>query len=194
MYSHGQVRVLECLSESQMLRKPSRCSSRGISPRHRQCIGIQFPWCQMQQTHCDVNIIRCRKTAHHQMHKDSYHDMSSDDNHTSWLWSNHIYKMKEKQKKRRKPEHCWSGQGVWTPKEAITGAVGAYHAIECMSQHGSHADLSYLPSVWHNPRHVGPTDLLLRMSLHAECELSLPWLLHYVLVHLPFWAVLFVWC
>ena len=48
--------------------------------------------------------------------------------------------------------------------------------------------------VWQNPRHVGPTDLLLRMSLHAECELSLPWLLHYVLVHLPFWAVLFVWC
>ena len=28
--------------------------------------------------------------------------------------------------------------------------------------------------VWQNPRHVGPTDLLLRMSLHAECELSLP--------------------
>ena len=48
--------------------------------------------------------------------------------------------------------------------------------------------------VWQNPRHVGPTDLLLRMSLHAECELSLPWLLHYVLVHLPFWAVLFAWC
>ena len=143
--------------------------------------------------------------------------ISSDDNHTSCLWSYPIYKIKEKQKKKEKSqllEHRCTvmvRSGCWS---ACLNSEGSHHGrSRGLPRHRVHWFPSQGPmSAWlithttcryqlpacclyeQKARHVGPTDLLLRMSLHAECELSLPWLLHYVLVHLPFWAVLFVWC
>ena len=92
---------------------------------------------------------------------------------------------------RRKPSRAQSGPT--TPESALVSQPGS-HVCMAHHTHDMSVPVTCLLPVWQNPRHVGPTDLLLRMSLHAECELSLPWLLHYVLVHLPFWAVLFVWC
>ena len=142
--------------------------------------------------------------------------ISSDDNYTSCLWSYPIYKMKETERKEKSQllEHrctvmvrsgCWSaclnsegshhGRSRGLPRHRVhwfpsQGPMSAWLITRTTCRYS----VTCLLPVWQNPRHVRPTDLLLRMSLHTECELSLPWLLHYVLVHLPFWAVLFVWC
>ena len=143
--------------------------------------------------------------------------ISSDDNHTSCLWVlSHLQNERETERKEKSQllEHrctvmvrsgCWSaclnsegshhGRSRGLPRHRVhwfpsQGPMSAWLITRTTCRYS----VTCLLPVWQNPRHVGTHRPAASYEPTRWMWAEPAWLLHYVLVHLPFWAVLFVWC